>query len=174
VQSSLAPRANQKLSFKYFGPFQVLQRIGTVSYKLDLSASSLVHHVFHVSQLKKVVGSHTPVSTQLLSEASQFEVPEKVLQHHIVSKGVKHVHQALIRWLSSPASLATWEDLIALKQRFLDAPAWGQVGTVGGGNVSDRAVVMVGTKEKDSMEVGLVRKRERKPNPAMFGQEWHV
>jgi hypothetical protein len=157
VQSSLAPRANQKLSFKYFGPFQVLQRIGTVSYKLDLPAS-LVHHVFHVSQLKKVVGSHTPVSTQLLSEASQSEVPEKVLQHRIVSKGVKHVHQALIRWSSSPAYLATWEDLIALKQRFLDAPAWGQVGTVGGGNVSDIAVVMVGTKEKDSMEVGPVRK----------------
>ena len=34
VQSSLAPRANQKLSFKFFGPYQILARIGYVAYRL--------------------------------------------------------------------------------------------------------------------------------------------
>jgi hypothetical protein len=53
IQSSLAPRANQKLAFKFFGPFKVLQRFGSVAYKLDLPQSSLVHPVFHVSQLKQ-------------------------------------------------------------------------------------------------------------------------
>jgi hypothetical protein len=34
VQSTLAPRANQKLSYKYYGPFKILSRIGSVAYKL--------------------------------------------------------------------------------------------------------------------------------------------
>jgi hypothetical protein len=36
IQSSLAPRANQKLAYKFFSPFRVLSRIGSVAYKLDL------------------------------------------------------------------------------------------------------------------------------------------
>lgn len=55
VQTSLAPRANQKLSFKYYGPFQVLAKAGKVAYKLLLPESSAIHPVFHVSQLKQAV-----------------------------------------------------------------------------------------------------------------------
>jgi hypothetical protein len=62
VQSSLAPRANQKLTFKFFGPFRVVQGIGAVAYKLELPASSNVHPVFHVSQPKAVVGAAIQVS----------------------------------------------------------------------------------------------------------------
>jgi hypothetical protein len=49
IQSSLAPRANQKLSFKFFGPFPVLQKVSLVAYKLGLPASSSIHLVFHIS-----------------------------------------------------------------------------------------------------------------------------
>jgi hypothetical protein len=52
VQSSVAPQANQKLPYKFFGSFQVLARIGSVTYKLQLSQSSQVQPVYHVSQLK--------------------------------------------------------------------------------------------------------------------------
>lgn len=51
VQASLAPRANQKLAFKLFGPFQVISRVGSVVYKLKLPDTSAIHPVFHVSQL---------------------------------------------------------------------------------------------------------------------------
>lgn len=36
VQSSVVNIPCQKLAYKYFGPFKVLQRIGVVAYKLQL------------------------------------------------------------------------------------------------------------------------------------------
>lgn len=55
IQSSLAPRGNNKLLFKYYGPYRVLQRVGQVAYKLELSPQAKIHPVIHVSQLKKQV-----------------------------------------------------------------------------------------------------------------------
>lgn len=49
IQTSLAPRANQKIAFKFFGPFKVLQRVGEVPYKLELPLEASIHPVFHVS-----------------------------------------------------------------------------------------------------------------------------
>ena len=41
-----------KLSSRYIGPFEVLERVGIVAYQLALPPSlSSVHDVFHVSML---------------------------------------------------------------------------------------------------------------------------
>ena len=43
-----------KLSFRFIGPFEILERIGTVAYRLALPPSmSGVNEVFHVSMLRK-------------------------------------------------------------------------------------------------------------------------
>ena len=43
-----------KLSPRFIGPFEILERIGTVAYRLDLPPNMLgVHEVFHVSMLLK-------------------------------------------------------------------------------------------------------------------------
>jgi transposase InsO family protein len=55
IQRSVAARGNQKLAFRYFGPYKILQRIGAVAYRLDLPDTSKVHPVVHVSQLKRQV-----------------------------------------------------------------------------------------------------------------------
>ena len=52
----MARRINPKLAPRFFGPFPILERVGVVSYKLKLLEGARVHLVFHVSQLKKVVG----------------------------------------------------------------------------------------------------------------------
>ena len=44
----------RKLTPRYIGPFEVLERVGTVAYRLALPSSlSGVHEVFHASMLRK-------------------------------------------------------------------------------------------------------------------------
>ena len=43
-----------KLSSRYIGPFEILERVGTIAYRLALPLSlSGVHEVFHVSIVQK-------------------------------------------------------------------------------------------------------------------------
>nr|KYP48660.1 hypothetical protein KK1_029640 [Cajanus cajan] len=56
-QHSVALRKNKKSSMRFFGPFEVLQRIGSVAYKLKLPDTARIHPVFHISLLKKFHGS---------------------------------------------------------------------------------------------------------------------
>jgi hypothetical protein len=128
LQSTVAHRGNQKLAFKFFGPFTMLERIGAVAYKLDLPEHSRVHPVFHVSQLKQCLGPGQQVQTQFSFTDHVFQMPERVLQQRVHQRGLRTVAQVLIKWSGAPAGDATWEDLEALKQQFLLAPAWGQAG----------------------------------------------
>ena len=50
-----------KLSLRYIGSFEILERVGTIAYRLALPPSlSSVHAVFHVSILQK----YTPDPTR--------------------------------------------------------------------------------------------------------------
>ena len=51
-----------KLSPRYIGPFKILERVGTVAYRLALPPSlSGVHEVFHVSMFRKYTPDPTHV-----------------------------------------------------------------------------------------------------------------
>jgi hypothetical protein len=56
-------KKDNKLAPKYNGPYKVLQRIGSMAYKLELPPTSHVHPVFYVSCLKKVIRNMIPIQT---------------------------------------------------------------------------------------------------------------
>ena len=135
IQQSVARRINQKLSFKFFGPFRVLERIGQVAYKLELPPASRIHHVFHVSQLKACIGNTSQVSKKLPSPDTLFQVPMSILRTRVRQQGHETVAQGLVHWSGSTTSASTWEDLESLRQQFPYA-AWGQAGSQGEGIVN--------------------------------------
>ena len=76
-------KKDNKLSPKYYGPYKVLQKIGTMAYKLEIHASSQVHLVFYVSCLKKVIDDKLPVQTILLENDKEGKVilePKSVME----------------------------------------------------------------------------------------------
>jgi hypothetical protein len=55
---SLNLGSSTNLASKFYGPFEILDKIGLVGYMLALTTSMNVHNVFHVSLLKKY--AHDP------------------------------------------------------------------------------------------------------------------
>lgn len=56
-QHSLKKLRNQKLSQKYFRLYPIEAKVGEVAYKPKLPTEARIHSTFHVSQLKKHIGS---------------------------------------------------------------------------------------------------------------------
>ncbi|KAL0541112.1 hypothetical protein IC582_021147 [Cucumis melo] len=108
-QLSLRKKRNEKLSPKYFGPCEILEKVGLVAYKLDLPATTSIHPVFHVSQLKKFVGDQTGVqpTIQFVNENLEWQAQlEEALKYQKNSAGGWEV---LIRWKDLPEHEASWE-----------------------------------------------------------------
>ncbi|KAL0546624.1 hypothetical protein IC582_016536 [Cucumis melo] len=77
-----------KLSPRFVGPFEILERIGPVAYLLALSASlSAVHDVFHVSMLRKYVADPTHIvdfePLQISENLSYGEQPVEILAREV-------------------------------------------------------------------------------------------
>ena len=119
-QISVAFRPNAKLAPKYFGPFQMKDKIGAVAYKLKLPQGSKIHDVFHVSQLKRHVGE-APVSNFLPTDSDGVMVgkePELILDRATVKRGNRTVTKVLVKWKHQLIEYATWEFLYDLKRTY--------------------------------------------------------
>ena len=106
-------KKDNKLSPKYYRPYKVLQKIGTMAYKLELPASLQVHPVFHVSCLKKVIGNKILVQTilpELDEEGKIILEPKVVTEIRIRHLRNQSISEYLIKWKNLPIEDSTWED----------------------------------------------------------------
>ncbi|XP_070043111.1 uncharacterized protein LOC142178039 [Nicotiana tabacum] len=123
IQSSVAVRRNLKLSAKYYGPYKVLQKIGSVAYRLESPSSSQIHPVFHVSQLKKRVGPSIAPQQQPPSCDDSGRVlvqPVAILDRRIVKVNNAAQVKVLVQWANLGPDEATWEDWGYIKSQFPD------------------------------------------------------
>ncbi|KAG7579311.1 Integrase catalytic core [Arabidopsis thaliana x Arabidopsis arenosa] len=120
-QNSVVLRSNQKLAPKYYGPYKIIDKCGEVAYKLQLPTSSQIHPVFHVSQLKILVGN-VPTATQLPSVLQDVFVkePEVILERKMVNRQGRAATKVLVKWFNEPVEEATWEFLFDLQKKFPD------------------------------------------------------
>lgn len=107
AQKSVATRANQKLSFRYYSPYLVLKKVGATAYKLDLPEKSKIHLVVHVSQLKKAVKANTPVHKELPLITEEPCYPVQILECREYTKGTAQANQVLIHWAGMAEEFAT-------------------------------------------------------------------
>ncbi|KAK0579410.1 hypothetical protein LWI29_026017 [Acer saccharum] len=134
---SLAKRVNEKLSPRFYGPFEVLARIGKVAYHLKLLVIARIHSVFHVSQLKWFLGQEfrvQPLPPQLSEELELVVTPEDILQvrHDAVRPDI--IREVLVKWAGLPDCEATWEPLQSLLAQFPDFNLEDKVLSKGGSN----------------------------------------
>lgn len=139
TQSSVVSRPCPKLVYKFYGPFEVEAHVGAVAYRLKLPAESMIHPVFHISQMKPFIPKYTAESTALPTPISLDTTelfPGEVLKRRLIKKGNKAYLQVRIKWSQVPSSSSTWEDYEVLKASCPDAPAWRPAGSQGEGNVT--------------------------------------
>lgn len=99
-----------KLAAKYYGPFEVVEKIDIVAYKLNLPISAKIHLVFHVSLLKKKFGHYVDAQTHLLplfDPNNPCWYPASVLETTLVKRCGKATTKWLVQWLGSSVEDAT-------------------------------------------------------------------
>jgi len=53
-QQSTSHRSSKKLDVRFFRPYQVIAKVGSVAYKFELPFSIAIHLVFHVHSSKSI------------------------------------------------------------------------------------------------------------------------
>ncbi|KAM1172602.1 hypothetical protein ACFX2G_023167 [Malus domestica] len=122
---ALAPHNYHKLQPRYFGPYEICEKIGKVAYKLKMPHSTKIHPVFHVSQLKKHLGSNVEpqnVLPQVVDDGFAGNIPFAVLEMRVYKKGNVAGVQLLVQWQDQEESEATWEDFDEFKAKYPTFP----------------------------------------------------
>jgi transposase InsO family protein len=105
-----------KLAPRYVGPFRISERIGAVSYRLELPASLAgVHDVFHISMLRKHLRDEEQdrvadlTDVEIQSDVSTVEHPVCILAREEKKLRNKVIPLVKVQWSRRGAEEASWE-----------------------------------------------------------------
>ncbi|KAK6160526.1 hypothetical protein DH2020_003907 [Rehmannia glutinosa] len=108
-------RKGGKLSPRYIGPFKILERIGTVAYRLELPPKLAgMHNVFHVSRLKKyhrdpehIIKDNIP---RVMDNLTYEEKPLRIIDRQVRELRNKNIPLVKVVWQNhDKIEEATWE-----------------------------------------------------------------
>ncbi|KAL0537322.1 hypothetical protein IC582_026299 [Cucumis melo] len=112
-----------KLSPRFVGPFEILERIDPVAYRLALPPSlSTVHDVFHVSMLRKYVPDPSHVvdyePPEIDENLSYTEQPVEVLAREVKTLRNKEIPLVKVLCRNHRVEEATWEREDDMRSRY--------------------------------------------------------
>ena len=103
-----------KLSPRFIGSFDILERVGTVAYRLALSPSmSSVHEIFHVSMLQRYTRNPAHVvdwgEIEVDTDGTFEEGPIRIMDSRDQVLRRKTVRLVKVLWQHCGVEEATWE-----------------------------------------------------------------
>ncbi|XP_074304823.1 uncharacterized protein LOC141639644 [Silene latifolia] len=112
-----------KLSQKFIGPYEILDRVGEVAYRLALPPSlAKVHNVFHVSQLRRYVSDPSHILNHDIVEVdeqlSYVEMPKEILDRKVRKTRKGETALVKVLWTNHNVEEATWETETSMKEKY--------------------------------------------------------
>ncbi|XP_074293331.1 uncharacterized protein LOC141620327 [Silene latifolia] len=112
-----------KLSQKFIGPYEILDRVGEVGYRLALPpALARVHNVFHVSQLRRYPSdpSHvlSPEVIEVDEQLSYLETPKEILERKVRKTWNGETALVKVLWTNHNVEEATWETEASMRESY--------------------------------------------------------
>ncbi|XP_073019301.1 uncharacterized protein [Primulina eburnea] len=107
-----------KLNPRYVGPFEILEKVGTLAYRLALPPDmSRIHNVFHVSQLRRYISdpSHILetgpllVESNLNEELKYEEIPIRIVDFKDQILRRRTIPCVKVQWSNHTERETTWE-----------------------------------------------------------------
>src|SRR5262249_51981933 len=112
-----------KLNPRYIGPFEILERVGNVSYRLALHPHlSYVHPVFHISMLRKYIPdpSHKLQAPDIeITENLKYEeIPMAIVDRQIRKLRNNEIPMIKVQWQNHGIKECTWETEQTMKAKY--------------------------------------------------------
>ena len=103
-----------KLSPRYIGPYEILEKVGPVAYKLALpSELAQIHNMFHVSMLRRYRSDPSHIISgqpiEIKDNLSYIEDPVQILDTKIKQLRSRKIPMVKVGWRNHPREEATWE-----------------------------------------------------------------
>ncbi|XP_073019386.1 uncharacterized protein [Primulina eburnea] len=111
-----------KLSPRFIRPFEILENIGALSYRVALPPTIAgVHNVFHISMLRKYMSNPSHVLNyeplQLTPIMLYDEQPIQILEKQERRLRNKVIQMVKVKWLNYSEEKATWETKMDMRTR---------------------------------------------------------